>query len=644
MKCFFLSVLLLLLSMPLSVISQENLSKYGFSGLTKMTDLGRCFYERDPVLVVGYTDPDEIIIFTTDTIFEGDVYIVNNGRLEISDSASFTINGNLYMANSGELDAENCELTIRGNIWLVNKALLVVDSCLFSMPMEYRYQYQLLCIDTAEVAVINSEVSFTNGILGGYFNNYSKLSFINDNFQQTVTISMRGHSDLDINNTTNSWEYLIADSATVNIKNSQNFILWFYFHNNTVSEFGFPQGNYVHHFEMNNTVAGLQDIMYDVTIDSTANIKWGIFPEQGSDVTINNSSLRTCGLIFEDGQNDTLDGFINEQFYSNETFVLSDRTLHLNNTEIQTFNFYSFFDAVIVIQNSVFGEVLSFESGTAKVHNSVCDGSGGYIGAEGGILEIILSTIEAQLLTQDQSTTIIAESEIDFPYLYPIFADNSVAVIANTEYDLPPEALDTSFALEIYIDTLNDQTVNSMVPVTGTVKTYNGPFNPSYLNYYKIYYAPAGDPGNITLIDSLTEEVSGGVLCTWNTTDLEYGHYIITIEAFINEDTSGVEITRQVYLWNATGVKTGIYTPELTIYPVPANDFFNIRLYLHDRSNITIDLVDIYGRKIKLLYNGTQQGGCLDKRFDVHDIKNGLYFVQINTDKERYYKKVILNE
>ena len=56
----------------------------------------------------------------------------------------------------------------------------------------------------------------------------------------------------------------------------------------------------------------------------------------------------------------------------------------------------------------LFGELLAFGQATATVHDSTCDGSGGYIGTEGDSrLEIYASELDNDITTFDRSTLLL---------------------------------------------------------------------------------------------------------------------------------------------------------------------------------------------------------------------------------------------
>ncbi|MFH0893707.1 MAG: hypothetical protein V2A54_04665 [Bacteroidota bacterium] len=614
--------------------SQEPGTRHGSFGFGKNTQHPELKSTDAYTLIVGYTDPNEVYHISSNSSNTGDILVMNNGKLVIDSAVTFTQQGTVVCINGGQIVAKHCTLSVAGNMYFINHSQLNVDTSSFIMPMQYRYQWGLMGLDTATVSFSGSTLSFGNGTLTGFFDNHASYILHHANFLQSNTISMTGHSILDVDHTQNAWEFLVSDTCNITIKNSNGFILWFYFQNSTPMQATFPMGNFVNGFVFNNTISGLSGIPYNVTIDSTTQVKWGIFPEKNSNVTINNSSLRTCGLIFTGNFADTLTGFYNNQFYSNNTFGFSDRYLHLNNSEIATWNFYAFDTAHISIYFSLFGEAIAFKDGHMTVMASTCDGSGGYIGTEDGEIDILNSQINAQLLSESTNTTIFAESNINYQ-LSTTFVNSTLALIANSTYNMPMVVADTSFVLEIFIDTLSHASVNDIVMLSGTVRTLNGPYNSYFMNRYDVYYAPIATPNARTLIaDFLTQEITDNDFAAWNTNGLTPGQYIIYVDAYINNGTTPISISRVVNLGNFMDAETLKKKPQFTICPNPVQDW----LHIEGSENIRrLEIVDIGGH---VLFSQAFPFCGKSCTFPVDFLKPSTYLCRINSEHSVLFSKI----
>lgn len=88
---------------------------------------------------------------------------------------------------------------------------------------------------------------------------------------------------------------------------------------------------------------------------------------------------------------------------------------------------------------------------------------------------------------------------------------------------------------------------------------------------------------------------------------------------------------------------------SLLSYPNPFNPTTNIRYALQDESDITIDIFNILGRKVRTLYDGVQQIGEYSILWDAKDdfgaaVASGVYFVVMQTPREQYSMKILFLE
>ena len=82
-------------------------------------------------------------------------------------------------------------------------------------------------------------------------------------------------------------------------------------------------------------------------------------------------------------------------------------------------------------------------------------------------------------------------------------------------------------------------------------------------------------------------------------------------------------------------------------YPNPFNPTTNIFYYVeNDLENISIKILDLLGREVKVLYEGQKMSGYYEIKWDgtnIHgeQIGSGIYFIQANLGKASVYKKVM---
>ena len=74
-------------------------------------------------------------------------------------------------------------------------------------------------------------------------------------------------------------------------------------------------------------------------------------------------------------------------------------------------------------------------------------------------------------------------------------------------------------------------------------------------------------------------------------------------------------------------------TNNISVYPNPVND----RLYIVTEEEVEdVVVYDIYGRHQQL-----STVSCQPSVIDVENLKSGIYFVKINTDKGNIVKRII---
>lgn len=66
-----------------------------------------------------------------------------------------------------------------------------------------------------------------------------------------------------------------------------------------------------------------------------------------------------------------------------------------------------------------------------------------------------------------------------------------------------------------------------------------------------------------------------------------------------------------------------------SVYPNPANANANIHFFLENSSNLEINVVDIAGKQIQSVYNGSMTQGHHDMQLNTSNLPSGIYFVSM---------------
>lgn len=95
---------------------------------------------------------------------------------------------------------------------------------------------------------------------------------------------------------------------------------------------------------------------------------------------------------------------------------VSDRILRLERASIDTWNLYPQLDARVEVEDSVIGELLAMERGTAVMRRTVVDGTGGYFGANGdSVVEAEDCTFTCDVQASQQATMALRRCRLQ-PY------------------------------------------------------------------------------------------------------------------------------------------------------------------------------------------------------------------------------------
>lgn len=86
------------------------------------------------------------------------------------------------------------------------------------------------------------------------------------------------------------------------------------------------------------------------------------------------------------------------------------------------------------------------------------------------------------------------------------------------------------------------------------------------------------------------------------------------------------------------GVK---YLSQMSVYPNPARELTTVSYYLKYPMRVTIELVDIKGVPVKLLYEQQAEPGQQAHFLNLSGVASGIYFIRISSDAGKIRQKLI---
>ncbi|MCF8429192.1 MAG: T9SS type A sorting domain-containing protein, partial [Bacteroidia bacterium] len=70
---------------------------------------------------------------------------------------------------------------------------------------------------------------------------------------------------------------------------------------------------------------------------------------------------------------------------------------------------------------------------------------------------------------------------------------------------------------------------------------------------------------------------------------------------------------------------------KMSVYPNPVNDKFTVNYHLNNASEISFEIYNLLGSKVKSFAAFKQNSGTnLESQFDTESLNNGIYFLKIN--------------
>jgi len=333
--------------------------------------------------------------------------------------------------------------------------------------------------------------------------------------------------------------------------------------------------------------------------------------------------------------------------YPDYTLPLSDRTYRLVNTDHMTWNLYPQDSTRFVLETSIFGEMLGYGFPRITVSNSICDGSGGYIGSEGNTQYVVIgSTIYTQVISRDRTFMVLAGSHVNFGAVNA--TDASVMLVALCTSDYYPVARDTALIFISDYTIPSNASVESVVPVTGTADILHGPAQPVTFGNYRMLFAPADTPSAMRFVGPAHNQVVvNDTLDLWDTHGLSVGAYLLRMRLRDSANDT-LDFDKGVYL-NPSGVEL---EPALTNlpralalsqpFPNPFSKRATVSFALPSPGRVTLKAYDLQGRLIRTILDEDRVGGYYKAEWNAQGVPPGIYFLRLTAPQGSLTRKVVL--
>jgi len=476
--------------------------------------------------VIGQTDPNESMTLTTDLTVDGNVIIINNGRLTLTDGATLILLGSIILMDQGTLEANQANIRF-------------IQSYSYQSEISAYQQSALLFTD---VTINGNGVSYGIGLTGTATAQFSRVTVENG----FATWALLEQASATLEGCVNTGEFVLFGNVALDISDCETVLLWITLFDGTIIDTTLPAPGVLDEFILDGTTPWAVNIPYSVYLSRCTDVMWALMARSGSSATMHDSTLRVVGSFFERDHTIEITGIANNTVLSNSTLNWGDISYTFNNTHVETWNYYCYGTTHLTLQQCVFGELLTEESGESWVLQSLCDGTGGYIGAFGNsVLFLVLSTNLSQTTSKGNATFFCYHSALLSPAIDA--TDNSLMVFFNAQYTGEPRVQSSATIFDGKIERVN-ATVGDTVSLLGTARTIAGPDSPFAFEGYAIDVGPGEDPTEWTPIDGLNPApVRYGLLAEWNTSGFSPGLYTLRL-SIINNIGDPVIITNSALL------------------------------------------------------------------------------------------------
>lgn len=547
-------------------------------------------------------------------------------------TGNYTQNGPIIGWGNGVLIIKNATANLLGNIYLLGNSKAIIDSSTVYIPQQYIYERSILVIQHAQLVVTHSTLDFSGMSHNLYLADSASAYYNHVQQNDWTTAGVWGHSIVSINNTNLCGEYILSEQGTSQFKNASTLLLWHHFDGSSNIQYAFPNGANVYHYQFNALQPGVSGVQYQVNVDSTSNVMWGIMPENGSTVNLSNSNIRAVGCWFRHSDTISVGGLVNNSNYNNFTAPLADRTLHFQNCQVQTWSLYAFDSSQVDITGCGVGEVGSQQKSSINSNNYYLDGSGGYFWSTDTTVQIAANVaVNSHVQSQGNSLFVFAYGSIG-GLGYPSAIKNSFLAVIQSTITQDPIPYENGVCWYQSIDGPAVSYTNYNVPIMGSA-WIDGANVPAWMDMtsYKIYYKQTTATAWTLIGTSSNSEVHHNVLANWNTMGLNAGSYDLKMVMF-NTFGDSVESHKSISL--NTGIVAISEQPKFDVkaYPNPFNKQLNI---IGAEEVLGVKIFSVDGRLV--LQQSLNEGM---KQIDTQFLSPGIYTLQMQTHGKLVFQQI----
>jgi len=109
---------------------------------------------------------------------------------------------------------------------------------------------------------------------------------------------------------------------------------------------------------------------------------------------------------------------------------------------------------------------------------------------------------------------------------------------------------------------------------------------------------------------------------------------------WVGENEFGYKATAQFAYDELMDITHMPISNEINVYPNPITSNAQIELNLTEQSDITVDIYNLLGERVKQVYQGQMTSGSQKLQMNTENLNGGIYFVTININGNIISKKI----
>jgi hypothetical protein len=102
--------------------------------------------------------------------------------------------------------------------------------------------------------------------------------------------------------------------------------------------------------------------------------------------------------------------------------------------------------------------------------------------------------------------------------------------------------------------------------------------------------------------------------------------------------------TVQYSATNSVGEELTVNKLTASVYPNPVSNEGTISFQTHTSGNVTVKILDITGREVATVFEGTKDAGSHTVNFDASALKAGVYFYQLSVGESVITNKIVVSK